>query len=97
MAHIEYIGGEPVTLKEPFDLSFINQYGKIFKVITHGGWGSLCFGVEKGGKKYFIKFAGAPKESFALTKEEAADCLKYAEQVYKDLAHENVIKFVRGE
>jgi len=69
--HVEWIGGVPICLKKPFDLNFIYKYGTVFKFIDHGGMGNLCFGVENDGKRYFLKFAGAPKERFSLTKEEA--------------------------
>jgi hypothetical protein len=96
---IEYIAGVPIKLKKPFDLSFINKYGTVFKVVKNWeGSGNLCFGVENGGKKYFIKFAYAPKEKFEhATPDDAVGFLKEAQQVYQDLAHENLIKFIKGE
>jgi len=74
-----------------FDLGFLNQYGAIFKIVKHGE-GSLnsCFGIENknDNKKYFVKYA---------TTDETIGFLKDAAQVYQDLAHENLIKFIRGE
>lgn len=64
------------------------------------GSGNLCFGVEDkaDGRKYFIKFAGAPKEKFDFaTTEDAIEWLKEAKQIYQDLAHENLIRFIKGE
>ena len=89
MTDVQYIDGVPIALKKPFDFDFFNQYGRVFKVVKHGG-GSLniCFGIENGNKKYFVKFAAA---------DEAIVWLKDAAQVYTDLAHENLIKFVKGE
>jgi serine/threonine-protein kinase len=99
--HVERIAGVPIALKKPFDLSFIYQYGEVFKVVKHGlGSLNLCFGVENDNKKYFIKFAGAPSEMDGYpspTSEETIGFLKYAAQVYRDLAHENLIKFIKGE
>lgn len=96
---IEYIADTPIRLKKPFDFNFMNQYGNIFAIA--GNWegsGNICFGVESNSKKYFIKFAGAPKEKFDYaTIEEAIGFLKDAKQVYEDLAHESLIKFVKGE
>jgi len=99
--YVEYVAGVPIKLKKPFDLSFINQYGEVFKVLDNwDGSGNLCFGVQdkNNGKKYFLKFAGAQKEKFGYaTIDEAIGFLKDAKQVYQDLAHENLIKFVKGE
>ena len=99
MSYITNIAGVPIQLKKPFDLSFINQYGTIFKVVENGeGSGNICFGVENNNKKYFLKFAGAPKTKFDLAEiEDAINWLKDAKQVYQDLAHENLIKFIKGE
>lgn len=96
---IEYIANTPVRLKEPFDFSFIYQYGKVFKVVDNfSGSGNICFGVENNNKKYFIKFAGAPKEKFDFgTTEQAIEWLKEARQVYQDLSHECLIKLIAGE
>lgn len=95
----ETVAGVPIRLTGPFDLSFIHQYGTVFKVFDgFEGSCNLHFGVEHGGKKYFIKFAGAPKEKFDFgTTEDAIAWLKDAEQVYRDLSHENLVKLVRGE
>jgi|GEM_PF-3961264 len=54
---IQYLNGIEIKLKEPFDLNFINDYGKVFRVFERGG-GNLCFGVEKADNRYFLKFAG---------------------------------------
>lgn len=95
----EYIAGTSIRLKNPFDFSFLEKYGTVFKVVDNFyGSGNICFGVENNGKKYFIKFAGAPKEKFDFgTTEQAIEWLKEARQVYQDLAHENLIKLVKSE
>ncbi|MCL2815042.1 MAG: phosphotransferase, partial [Oscillospiraceae bacterium] len=99
--HAEWIAGVPICLKKPFDLSFIYRYGEVFKVVKHGeGSLNLCFGVENDNKKYFIKFAGAPNEMggcISPTTDETIGFLKDAAQVYRDLEHPNLIKFIDGE
>jgi serine/threonine-protein kinase len=99
MFYIADIAGVSIRLKKPFDLNFIHQYGTVFKVVENGeGSGNICFGVENSGKKYFIKFAGAEKEKFDFAKaEDAVQWLKDAKKVYQSLAHENLIKFIKGE
>ena len=95
--HVEYVAGVPIKLKKPFDFSFLNKYGTVFKVVKHGeGSLNLCFGVENGDKKYFVKFAGAPNEMDAST-DETIGFLKDAAQIYQDLAHESLIKLIKGE
>ena len=98
-AIIEYVADAPIRLKEPFDFNFIHQYGEVFKVVDNFyGSGNICFGVKKDRKKYFVKFAGAPKEKFDFgTTAQAIEWLKEAKQVYHDLAHESLIELVGGE
>jgi len=94
----EYVAGTPIRLKRPFDFGFLRRYGDVFTVIDNFyGSGNICFGTERGGKKYFVKFAGAPKEKFELGAEQAIGWLKEAKQVYEDLAHESLIKLVKSE
>lgn len=93
------IAGSPVRLKAPFDFGFLERYGSVVKLIDNGpGSGNICLCIEKGGKKYFAKFAGAWKEKFDFgTPELAVQWLKDAKQIYTDLAHDCLIKFVKGE
>ena len=95
----EYIAGMPISLSKPFDLSFIHRYGTVFKVVANNAdSANLCFGVENHGTRYFVKFAGAPKEKLDLgTTKESVEWLKQAAQTYRDLEHKNLIKFVKGE
>lgn len=95
----EYIAGTPIRLKAPYDFSFLHQYGEVFRVVeNYEGSGNLCFGVKKDGAKYFVKFAGAPKEKydFAST-DDAVQWLKEAQKVYEDLRHDSLIRLVRAE
>lgn len=95
--YIQYLDDIPYKLKEPFDMSFIQQYGKVFKVFDDQDSGNICFGVENGENRYFIKFAGAPTEQYSGTLEDAIERLKATIPVYKDLAHANLIKFIKAE
>lgn len=92
---IQYIDGVPLKLKAPFDLSFLSRYGTVFKVFDDQDSGNLCFGVQKGDERLFIKFAGAPTEQYDGTPEEAVERLKATVPVYRDLAHPNLIR-LRG-
>ena len=94
--YIEYIDGIECKLKTPFDLSFVSKYGKVFKVFDEQRSGNLCFGTEKDGQRYFVKFAGAPSvncgDPLGL-----AEQLKSAAAVYQELSHPLLIRFILGE
>jgi serine/threonine-protein kinase len=95
--YVQYIDNVPYKLKAPFDMSFIHQYGKVFKIYDDQDSGNICFGVQNGESKYFIKFAGAPTVQYAGITKDAIARLKSTVTVYKDLAHPNLIKFIKAE
>jgi serine/threonine-protein kinase len=95
--YVQYIDNVPYRLKVPFDMSFIQKYGKVFKIYDGQDSGNICFGVENGENKYFIKFAGAPTEQYPGRPEEAITRLKTTVSVYRDLTHPNLIKFTKAE
>ncbi|MHA7136695.1 phosphotransferase [Rossellomorea arthrocnemi] len=95
--YIQYVNQIPYKLKSPFDLSFIEQYGEVFKVYDDQDSGNICFGVKNGDERYFIKFAGAPTERYTGKPEDAVTALKTAVQVYQDLAHPHLIRLIRAE
>ncbi|MDD4124853.1 MAG: phosphotransferase [Eubacteriales bacterium] len=94
---IQYINGMPCKLKSPFDFGFLDRYGKVFKIFDDQDSGNICFGTEKDGKRYFIKFAGAPAERYNGDIRTAVDRLKNAVRVYTDLAHPCLIKLIKAE
>ena len=53
------IDGISFELKEPFNFDFIGQYGKVFKVYDDQDSGNICFGTERDGKRFFVKFSVA--------------------------------------
>ena len=95
----QYLDGLEVQLRKPFDLSFTNKYGKVFKVFDKQGSGALCFGTEKAGKRYFLKFAGAEtvKSDGKLNIEDAISILKYSVLKYKDLKHPLLVNQIGAE
>ena len=62
--YLQYIDGIPFKLKSTFDFSFMKEYGTVFKVYDDQDSGNICFGTEKDGQRYFVKFAGAPTEQY---------------------------------
>ncbi|TMU87186.1 hypothetical protein FGG79_03360 [Bacillus sp. BHET2] len=95
--YIQYIAEIPYKLKSPFDFSFIEEYGEVFKVYDDQDSGNICFGVKNDEQKIFIKFAGAPTARYAGKPEEAVAELKASVEVYEDLAHPHLVKFIRAE
>ena len=102
--YIQWTDGVPYKLKEPYDFSFLSKYGKVFKAFDEQGSGNIAFGIDKDSKRYFVKFAGAPKPNYIANRdsgdvdtESAIELLKNAVPIYRELAHPNLIKFVTAE
>lgn len=66
----------------------------MFKVYDNQDSGNICFGTEKDGQRYFIKFAGAPTEQYNGNLADAIARLKATLPVYSELQHENLIEYV---
>lgn len=95
--YLQYADGIPYKLKSAFDFSFLKKYGKVFKVYDDQDSGNICFGTEKDGQRYFVKFAGAPTDRGIGSPSDAVERLKAALPVYRDLKHENLIELVEAE
>lgn len=54
MAVTLFPDGVPCALQEAFDLSFLRQWGKVFRVFDQQDSGNLCFGLEDGAHRYFV-------------------------------------------
>lgn len=46
-------------LQEQHDFEWLRSLGKVFCVFDQQDSGNICFGIEKDGKKKFVKYAGA--------------------------------------
>lgn len=95
--YIQFIDGFPYKLKSPFDFSFISKFGRVFKVFDDQDSGNICFGMQSGANKYFIKFAGAPTERAGVSADEAISSLKHTTSIYQDLTHPNLIRYINAE
>lgn len=96
--YIQYTDGVPYKMKLPYDFSFLEKYGRVFKVFDDQDSGNICFGVKNAtGDKYFVKFAGAPTERSNISAEEAIQNLKRTVPTYRNLAHPSLIKLVSSE
>ena len=95
--YLQYIDGIPFKLKSTFDFSFMKEYGTVFKVYDDQDSGNICFGTEKGGQRYFVKFAGAPTEQYGGDPADAISRLKATLPIYSDLKHENLIELIEAK
>nr|WP_300866263.1 phosphotransferase [uncultured Acetatifactor sp.] len=95
--YLQYADGIPYKLKGPFDFSFLRKYGRVFQVYDDQDSGNICFGTERDGERYFVKFAGAPTERGTGTAREAVERLWQAWPVYRELRHGSLIELVEAE
>lgn len=95
--YIQTVDGIEYRLAAPFDMSFIGRYGRVFKVLDNQDSGNICFGTDKNGKRYFVKFAGAPTVRYDGAPADAVGRLKAAVAVYHDLHHPNLVCIIDGE
>jgi serine/threonine-protein kinase len=92
---VQTIDGVSFQMKEAYDFSFINTFGKVFRVFDGSSSGCICFGVEKDGKRYFLKFAGAHTVNDALRNiEDTILRLRYSVQKYKDMKHPLLVNLI---
>lgn len=87
------LDGVDFHLAESTDLSFIQQYGRVFRVFDDNDSGNISFGVDDGSRKRFIKLAGASTVSAMLTTEEAIANLRRTELIHRDLSHPHIVQF----
>ncbi len=90
--YVQETDGVPYRLKAPYDFDFLGAYGRVFKVFDDQDSGNICFGLEKDGARYFLKFAGAPTVRGGVSPDEAVRNLRTAVPLYRALRHENLIE-----
>lgn len=95
--HLQYVDAVPFKLKSAFDFGFLREYGTVFKIYDEQDSGNICFGTEKDGQCYFVKFAGAPTVRFDGDPADAIARLKAALPIYNMLRHENLIELVEAK
>ncbi len=95
--YLQEIDGIPFKLKSPFDFSFLKKYGKAFRVFDDQDSGNICFGIEKGSQRYFVKFAGAPTDRGIGMPAKAVERLRETLPIYRSLRHETLIEFLGAE
>ncbi|MBR4224657.1 MAG: serine/threonine protein kinase [Oscillospiraceae bacterium] len=84
-------------IKKEFDFSFLHRYGKVFKVFDDQDSGNICFGVDDGSRKLFIKFAGAEPAEYEGAPCDAVKRLRDTIPLYRDIASSYLIKYIGSE
>ena len=84
-------------MKSAFDFGFMKEYGTVFKIYDDQDSGNICFGTERDGQRYFVKFAGAPTEQYSGDPADAIARLKKTLPIYSELKHENLIDLVEAK
>ena len=92
---IQTVDGISFRMKSPFDLAFLKRYGRVFKVFDDQDSGNLCFGVDGGSERFFVKLAGAPTVRGCVSAEVAVGNLRATVPIYRDLAHPNLIELIK--
>lgn len=94
---VQSLDGIEFRMGAPFDFGFLRRYGRVFRVFDDQDSGNICFGMEKDGARYFVKFAGAPTARCPGEPGEAVERLKASAPVYRDLRHPNLIRLIEAE
>lgn len=87
------LDGVDFELKQPHDFSWIRPLGRVFRVYDRQDSGNLLFGVEQGGVKRFVKYAGASTVAYEGAPGQAVERLRQALCVYRAVAHPHLIRF----
>ena len=88
------LDGIHFELKEAFNFSFLRSYGRVFKVFDDQDSGNICFGMEREGERFFIKFAGAPTKRGCVSQTQAIANLKATVPLYQALRRETLVELL---
>lgn len=81
-------------LQEDHDFTWLQSLGTVFSVFDQQDSGNISFGIENNGRKQFVKYAGCRPMDFSGNPRDAISRLKSAMQLYKTLAHPNLIQLI---
>lgn len=94
MPHTQSLDSISFELKSPFDFSFLSRYGRAFSVFDNQDSGNICFGMDDGRERRFVKFAGAPTKRSRVSVETAIANLKSASAVYRALRYPALVELL---
>lgn len=81
-------------LQEPHDFEWLRSLGNVFAVFDQQDSGNICFGIEKDGKKIFVKYAGARPLEFSGDPQDAVSRLMAAVPLYATLRYPHLIQLI---
>jgi len=82
-----YVQDQPVQLRAFHDLSAIASLGRVFRVYDQLTSGLLAFGIQRGDRRLFVKYAGAPTLNYPSDPKLAVERLRRAAPNYAALRH----------
>lgn len=88
------LDGIPVRLREHHDFRFLSRLGKVICVFDEQDSGNICFGLDTGTERLFVKYAGARTIDFPGSPEEAVSRLKRAIVPFEALRHPNLVELL---
>ena len=88
------LGEISFELKEPFDFSFLAEYGEPFEVFDQQDSGNICFSLRRGEEKRFVKVAGAVTVRGSVSPEEAVRRMRACSAVWHALAHPALLALI---
>lgn len=95
--YIQWLDGIEYKLRRGYDFGFVEKYGRVFKVFDDQDSGNICFGTEKNGQRFFLKFAGAPTAAYSGDPKDAILRLRRTVPVYERLHHESLVEYLGSE
>lgn len=81
-----------IRLREYHDFNFLKRLGRVFAVFDEQDSGNICFGIDTGSGKLFVKYAGAKTIEYPGKPEDAVDRLKRSIPVYHALRHPSLVE-----
>jgi serine/threonine-protein kinase len=81
-------------LKEFHDFKWLNSLGTVFCVFDQQDSGNISFGIEKDGKKKFLKYAGAKTLNYPGNPLDAVLRLQQSISIYEDLNHQHLVELI---
>jgi serine/threonine-protein kinase len=90
------LDGVEFRLAKPADLSFVQRYGRVFRVFDDHDSGNISFGVDNGQRRLFIKVAGARTMYANVSPEEAIATQANSVDVHREIEHPHIVKLVNA-
>ena len=91
------LGSIRFRLLEVHDFSWLEEYGRVFRVFDEQDSGNIGFGVAKDDTKLFIKYAGARTIGYDGTPEDAVHRLARAVSAFRALRHPHLVDLVEAK